>query len=273
MMLNDQSVVQDVLCLWLSAVTAFRSAQAVRRQQWSYLQRRSNRFVSSSAIGPEGNQSETPCSNLKLPDKRLKGKTGLRCPHSFQLLHWPALIELRYTILQLKTTILNTISRESQRCCDQSHPALIIAKTDGSHITQFTSWSARSGQISAGGVPAAIFWPVTFMYTSPQGSLMIVHFAWTSQDWLSGVTVRWRESLISSGQKKGMTLQPSWQRGGFIFGRASCKASSSFSLDEHDKNMKFVVQNPASASSLLKSFQPGIASRLHELCMKATRCL
>ena len=49
-------------------------------------------------------------------------------------------------------------------CCS----ALIMPKTAGSQRTQFTSWSARSGTISEGAVPAAIFLPVRFMYTSPR---------------------------------------------------------------------------------------------------------
>mmetsp|Transcript_43430 Transcript_43430/g.80941 ORF Transcript_43430/g.80941 Transcript_43430/m.80941 type:complete len:324 (+) Transcript_43430:435-1406(+) len=42
---------------------------------------------------------------------------------------------------------------------------------EGSQSTQFTSWSARSGMSCSGGVPAAIFFPVRFMYTSQRGGL------------------------------------------------------------------------------------------------------
>ncbi len=91
----------------------------------------------------------------------------LRMLHGFELFHWPTLIELRNAILHTKTTepVKNTETAVG------IHPgptrALIIPKTEGSQSTQFTNWSPKSGRISEGAVPAEIFWPVKFIYTSP----------------------------------------------------------------------------------------------------------
>lgn len=96
--------------------------------------------------------AKAPASMRFILSKDLDRVERLRPPHGFQLLHGPTLIELRDAILATQPFF---------PFLDLS--ALIMPKMDGSHITQFTNWSASIKTMSSGAVPAVIFRPVRFM--------------------------------------------------------------------------------------------------------------